>query len=464
MASVGVLGAGISGLTAAFRLQQNDVSVRVFEASDRTGGVIRSEETEGFLVEHGPNSIRAGSATMETLIDDLRLGDKRVWANDASDTRYVVREGNPHPLPRSIGSFLSTDLFSTRAKLRLLAEPFMKEAPEGADESIATFTRRRLGQEVLDYAVAPFVGGVYAGSPEELSVQHALPRLATLERDHGSLFLGAVKRALTGPSNDQENQANLPSGLFSFEGGLQTLPEALAVELGDRIRTDSRVTSLSQEESHWQVTATPASGTSQTHSFDALICTVPLHQLTEINVDIPVDLAPLSNVWYPPLDVLALGYPRGAIEHPERIRDGFGMLIPPREEHVTILGTLFSSTLFPNRAPEDHVLLTTFVGGARAPDVATTDTAHLQALVERDLDRLLGVHGDPSFRRHVHWPNALPQYTVGYGRVKDTLDRIERRHPRLAFAGNYRQGVSVGDALTSGDEAATRILDRLNER
>jgi Protoporphyrinogen oxidase len=190
MPDVGIIGAGISGLAAAYRLHEQGLSVQVLEASGKTGGVIQSDSSGGFLVEDGPNSIRAGAPALEALIDALHLHDERVWANDEADTRYVVRDGRPTPLPRSVGSFLTTDLFSVRAKLRLLAEPFIGRAA-GEEESVAQFTKRRLGPEVLKYAVAPFVGGVFAGTPDDLSVQHALERLAALEDESGSLLLGA---------------------------------------------------------------------------------------------------------------------------------------------------------------------------------------------------------------------------------------------------------------------------------
>ena len=457
MPTVGVIGAGIAGLAAAYQLDQEGASVQVFEASDRVGGAIRSERTDGFLVEHGPNSVRAGSAALEMIIDDLGLNDERIWANDTADTRYVVRDGEPTPLPRSVGSFLTTDLFSTRAKLRCLAEPFIGRR-DTTDESVADFTRRRLGREVLDYAIAPFVGGVFAGSPEDLSVEHAFHRLAALEDKYGSLFLGAIRRALA--SSDEETP-DVPSGLFSFRDGLQTLPNALAEALGDRITLNAPVRALNTDGDTWRVAVQSVNEQERTCTFDALICTVPLPQLATMDVDISGDLTPLANVRYPPLSVLALGYPREAVDHSESIRNGFGVLVPPIEDDLNTLGTIFSSTIFPGRAPDGHVLLTTFVGGARAPNRATTDTDSLQSTVERDLSRLLGVEGAPAFRRHVHWPNAIPQYTVGYGTVKETLDEIEQQHPRLAFAGNYRQGVSVGDALTSGVNAAERLPDRL---
>jgi len=455
MPTVGVIGAGIAGLAAAYRLHREGVSVRVLEASDRTGGVIQSESAEGFLVEHGPNSIRAGSAALEHIIAELGLEGERVWATDAANTRYIVRDGSPTPLPTSIRSFLSTDLFSTKAKLRLLGEPFVGTLPSD-DESIADFTRRRLGPEVLDYAVAPFVGGVFAASPDGLSVRHAFGRLANLEDEYGSLFLGAVRRALSG---DDADEPDVPSGLFSFRDGLGTLPNALSDALGDRVHLNAPAHALTQHGDQWRVTVDGPHAERDSRVFDAIVSTVPLHRLTAMDVETPVDLDPLSDVWYPPLSVLALGYPRDAIAHP---LDGFGMLVPPVEDDLNVLGTIFSSTLFPERAPDDHVLLTTFVGGARAPDQASRDADVIQPTVERDLDRLLGVKGFPVFRRHIHWPNAIPQYTLGYGEVKTALDELERHHPRLAFAGNYRQGVAVGDALTSGIEAASRLLDRLH--
>jgi oxygen-dependent protoporphyrinogen oxidase len=218
------------------------------------------------------------------------------------------------------------------------------------------------------------------------------------------------------------------------------------------------VRALTRHGNQWRVTVGGPHGGEDARTFDAIVSTVPLHRLAAMDVETPVDLDPLSDVWYPPLRVLALGYPQDAIAHP---LDGFGMLVPPIEDDLNILGTIFSSTLFPGRAPDDHVLLTTFVGGGRAPKQTTLDRSQLQALVESDLDRLLGVKGPPVFRRHIHWPNAIPQYSPGYAQIKDTLAELERTHPRLAFAGNYRQGVSVGDALDSGTNAAHRLLNRL---
>lgn len=448
MSDIGIIGAGIAGLTAAYRLHQDGHSVQVLEADSRPGGVIRTDTDNDFLVEAGPNTLRP-SPLLETLVEDLDLNSERVWANDAASRRYIVRAGRPHSLPMSVGAFLTSDLFSTGAKLRLLAEPFIGPSPE-SDESLADFTRRRLGREMLDYAIAPFVGGVFAGDPEQLSAQHAFEKLVDLENEYGSLFWGAFRS--DGDPDDT------PSGLYSFQDGIQTLPNTLANRLSDHITYDTRVTQLRENDGQWTIHADGPDG-AYTTSVDALLSTMPLHTLSAITLDTSVDCAPLADVTYPPVQVVALGYERAAVDHP---LDGFGMLVPPVEDDFDILGTLFSSTLFPNRAPDAHVLLTTFVGGARAPALARRAPGAVQSVVERDLERLLGVRADPVFSHHVHWPRAIPQYTRGYGAVKDTLSALETEHPSLFFAGNYRQGVAVGDAAASGADAAHRLQTTLS--
>jgi oxygen-dependent protoporphyrinogen oxidase len=451
MPHVGVIGGGIAGLTAAYRLQQQDVSVQLLEATDRVGGVIQSTQTDGFLVEHGPNSLRP-SEVLEETIANLGLADERVWADDTASTRYVVRDGQPMALPTSVGSFLTTDLFSTRAKLRLLAEPLIGRHSAEDEESLAAFTRRRLGPEVLDYAVAPFVGGVFAGQPEQLSARHAFERLVELEEEYGSLFWGALRSDSSSAAPD-----DAPSSLFSFRDGLETLPAALGHTLGDAITRKAPVTALRHDGEQWTATVDAPENGPSTYSFEAVICTVPLHALGQIELDTPVALDPLDEATYPPVSVVALGYERDAVAHP---LDGFGMLVPPVEDQFDVLGTIFSSTLFPNRAPDNDVLLTTFVGGARNPSLAEESPSAIQDVVGRDLDRLLDVEGEPVFARQVHWPRAIPQYTLGYGAVKDTLSALETTHDRLFFAGNYRDGVAVGDAMASGASAAQRVLDR----
>lgn len=453
MPHIGIIGAGIAGLTAAYHLQQgnDDISIRVLEATDRPGGVIGSHQSNGFLVEKGPNSLRP-TPLLEEIITDLSLERDRVWANELANKRYIVRDGHPTPVPTSVRSFLTSDLFSTRAKLRLLVEPFIsRPTRRDSDERLTDFTRRRLGSEVLQYGVAPFVGGVFAGDPAKLSAQHSFQRLVEWEDEYGSLFWGAIRSR-----NEQTTADDTPSGLFSFRNGLEQLPQRLAETLGDRITYNVPVTDLRHDGTQWIVDTSVTE--TNPYTFDAVISTVPLHAFRRMTVETAVDTSAVEAVSYPPVHIVALGYQQSAVEHP---LDGFGILVPPVEDRFDILGSLFSSTLFPDRAPEDHVLFTTFVGGARDPEIAQRAQEAIQSIVERDLKQLVGVSDDPAFVHHVHWTHAIPQYTVGYGNVKDTLQALEEQHPGLFFAGNFRDGISVGDAMESGASASKRALASL---
>lgn len=448
MPSTAVIGGGVSGLAAAWRLREHGADVTLFEASGRTGGVIRSVRRDGFLVDEGPNTLVARHAVVDETIATLGLEGARVWANEAASRRYVVKDGEAVALPTSPGAFVRSPLLSAGAKLRLLREPFVGHG-EAEDESLADFVRRRLGPEVLDQAVNPFVAGVFAGDPERLSTRHAFPLLHALEREHGSLVRGMLRRARAAKSSDAPRLSSRP---FSFRDGMQALPDALAASLGDAIQTNTPVVELRRDADGWTVT-TQSEGTTQEHRFDAVISTVPLHRLGTLGLG--TDLSPFGEVHHPPVSVLALGFERAQVGH---ALDGFGVLVPEREP-FRLLGALFSSTLFPGRAPEGHVLLTCFTGGMRHPADASLPTDDLVALARADLERLLCVRGNPGFVHRARWEHAIPQYHVGFGRVLAALDALEARHPGLVFAGNYRQGISVGEALRSGLDAADRLLE-----
>lgn len=451
MTSIGVIGGGIAGLTAAYRLQTKGFDVTLFEQSDYVGGKIRSERTEGYLIEHGPNALQTTTPLLETLIEELGLQEDYVEASESAKKRYIVLGGMPVPLPTSITSFLSSELFSPGAKFRLLIEPFVSPADADTEESVADFARRRLGPELLDYGLNPFVGGVFAGDPERLSLRHAFPRLHILEQEHGSLLLGQLRQTLRALL--QENTPRRKT-LFSFQEGLQTLPDALAEHLGEAVQRRSPITALRHDGNAWVLTVQQDDATTD-RRFDAVLYAAPLHRLSDLDFETGLDLTPLAEVTYPPLSILYFGVPRGQVDHP---LDGFGLLVPEAEKTIDILGTLFSSTLFSDRAPADHVLLTTFVGGARHPGLARADTETLVRKVRRALGRLVGLRDEPTFVRHVYWEHAIPQYETGYNRVKARIEELEAELPSFFMAGNYRQGISVGDAATSGATVAHRII------
>jgi protoporphyrinogen/coproporphyrinogen III oxidase len=450
MASIAIVGAGITGLTAAFRLKQRGSRVVVYEASDRIGGAIKSERRNGYLAELGPNSLAAPTAAVAALLTELKLDSRRVTATAEARTRYIVRRGRLVRLPMTPPELLTSRLFSNAAKLAIFGEPLIESSDSAVDESVAAFVRRRFNQEVVDYLANPFVAGTFAGDPEQLSVRHALPQLQALERTQGSLVKAFMK------GRRANNHAPAGSGsVVSFRDGLQEIPDALARELSAEIRLRSPVTQLRRSERGWTVGAafqTP-------ELYDAVIYAAPAHSLDEIDLDLPGGerLSTLSSIVHPPVAVLALGFRREQISHP---LDGFGFLTPEVERR-RVLGVVFSSTIFPDRAPEGHVMLTVFVGGTRDPDFVQADPQTLTARVLDDLRVLLGAQGEPTFRSVQVWPKAIPQYVLGYGRFKDIADELERRNPGLLLAGTYRDGVSLGEAIGSGERAAARVSELL---
>ena len=452
MARVAVLGAGIAGLVGAYTLQQAGVEVQVLEARHHPGGMIQTSKAGGYLVEHGPNTIRASTPLLERLIDALGLTPDVVEASDAARNRYVVRDGKPVALPTSPPGLLTTQAFSIPGKLRLLMEPFVDPAPPEAEESVATFVRRRLGAEALAYGADPFVAGIFSGVPSNLSVRHAFPALHEMEQTHGSLLRAQWARRGQTPTDAPRYK------VFNFRKGLQQLVDALATAVGP-VATDEQVKRIVPANGRWAVhTAQGWEQTPQTYTVDAVLSTLPLPRLAALEASPAAKSPMLAQVPHPPVTVVALGYPRRNVDHP---LDGFGMLVPKAESDFRILGSIFTSTIFPDRAPEDHVLLTTLVGGARRPALTHQNFHAVRELVEHDLQHLLGVRGEPVLTHYTEWTTGIPQYTVGYGAVKDALQQMEDAHPRFALGGNYRDGISVPDAIASGETAAERLLHEL---
>jgi oxygen-dependent protoporphyrinogen oxidase len=449
---VAIIGGGITGLTAAFKLTQVGIPVTLFESTDRVGGVIQTVRDGEYLAECGPNTILETSPLIGELISDLGLEERRIYSSDQAENRYIVRDKRPVKLPRSPLAFLTTPLFSYRAKARLLAEPFIRRAPADVEESLAKFVRRRLGREFLDYAINPFVAGVYAGSPEQLSVREAFPKLHALEQRYGSLILGQALGAPERKRSGNVSKQNAPK--FSFDQGLGTLTDALGQRLKEQIRTGQAIGKLIKENGAWSL------GQAGEHS--GVLLALPAFRLAEMRVTCeskPISLSMLAGIQYAPVASVVLGFRREDVEHP---LDGFGAL-NPEVEQLNSLGTIFSSSLFPNRAPLGQVLLTSYVGGLRAPHLVSKTPDELCKLVMADLKTVLGVNGEPTYRHVFVHRRAIPQYDVGYDRFKSFMNELETNVSGLFFAGHCRDGVSLVDSIVSGHEAAGRIANHLKK-
>jgi oxygen-dependent protoporphyrinogen oxidase len=444
---IAVLGGGITGLTAAWHLRRAGFLPVVFEQAAQPGGAIGAVRQDGWLHELGPNSLLEGSADVAAFIDEVGLGARRLYAADAAKQRYIVRDGRMVAMPASPPAFLTTKLFSLRAKLALMGEPWRAPAAADSQESVADFVLRRLGREFLDYAINPFVGGVYAGDPALLSVRHAFPKLHALEQEHGSLLRGAWAR---------RNASGGPKGrIFSFPDGLEELPLALARPLGEALRLRHRVVSVARSAAGWRVEFEAAAGRGE-ENFAAVVCALPAGVLAKLRfegVAAASGLAVLAEVKHPAVASVFMGFTRAQVAHP---LDGFGVLVPQVEQRK-LLGTLFSSTLFPGRAPEGHVALTTFVGGMRDPQLARLDEPELLRTVQGELAALLGVQGAPVFTRVQRWPQAIPQYTLDYQRFKDAITAAEASAPGLFIGGNSRDGISMANCIESGRRLAGAV-------
>lgn len=459
MKPVAVIGAGITGLTAAFYLQRHGFPVLLFEASDRTGGAIQSLREGGFLAEFGPNTILQTSPKIGELVHDCGLSERKLDPAPAASARYVVRYQRPIAMPSSPVGMLSTPLFSPKAKLAILREPFVPRRTDGKEESIAEFVVRRLGQEFLDHAIDALVAGVYAGDPHKLSVSQAFPKLGQLEARYGSLIKGQILGARERRKRGEIAKDRAPK--FSFDEGLQVLPDTLTEHLGPALKRNTTVTRLAEISGGWQVW-TSGSGEPESSDYSAVVFTGTAYTLADLQIQAssPVSVREFAAVRYPPVASVVLGFRREDVEHPCQ---GFGMLIP-KIEGFKILGTIFSSSLFPNRAPAGHLTLTSYVGGERYPDLAGLPGDKLAEITSQDLKVLIGVKGKPVFQHTVYYPRAIPQYNVGYGRFRELMTEIERKAPGLFFAGHYRDGISLSDSIVSGRNIADRVTDYLRKQ
>lgn len=442
-----VVGGGLSGLVAAHALQRGGHRVAVVEAADRPGGVIATHHRDGFLFETGANSALDNAPLLAPLLGALGISQQRIETSSGAANRYVVRDGRLVALPMTPRRLIASGAFSTRAKLRLLREPFVARAPAGLEESIAAFVRRRLGAEMLDYAVDPFVSGIYAGDPERLSMQSAFPRLHALEQAHGSLLRGRIAAASERRRNGEPSSP--PPRSFSFRNGMQTLTDALGRSLAHRVdRTE--VTAITPRPSDGYAVACRQERTPlELHARAVIVATPALAAASLVAPHDDAAARALASIVYAPVAIVATAYRRQDVAH---ALDGFGVLVPSRERR-RVLGTLFSSSAFEGRAPPDHALLTTFVGGRRAPDLPATDDAALSRIVDEELAVLLGARR-PLWSEIVRWMRAIPQYELGHGeRVQRIRDACAKR-PGLYLCGSWMDGVSIGDRITSAHAVA----------
>jgi protoporphyrinogen/coproporphyrinogen III oxidase len=452
-----VVGAGISGLVCAYELRKAGIDAQVVESSAAPGGVIRSERREGYLLEIGPQSFNATSAVLN-LCGELHIADQLLQA-PAAAPRYVLVKSTLRPVPLSPPAFIASSLFGPATKLRVLRDILGRSAPLRNDESIAAFTRRKFSRELLDKLVGPFVSGIYAGDPEKLSLRSAFPQLYEAEKSAGSVIRGLLFSA-----RKRSTSTEKPT-LQTFREGNQTLIQALAANLGSnlrcgvtaqRIRTTTASHDTAIDAPTFEVTLL-ANGREELLTTNRLIIATPAQQAATLLRDVdPQFESALSAIAYAPVAVVSLGYPKTAIHHS---LEGFGFLVP-RSSGLRVLGSVWNSSLFPNRAPEGHVLLTSFVGGATDPSAVSLPESEIISTVHRELAFVLGISQPPSVSHVQAWQRAIPQYNLGHVQHISQLAQMQSQYQSIRLIGNYLRGPALGacveQALTVAQEAIKR--------
>ena len=439
-----VIGAGISGLACAYRLKRLGLPVILLEASARVGGLIGSVRKDGFLFESGPQSFQGTEPLLE-LIREVGI-EGELQRADPKAPRFIYLHGKLQKIPMTPQALMASSLLGLKSRAKIASEPFRRTKPPTKEESVADFVRRKFGHEILEYLVAPFVSGVYAGDPEKLSLKAAFPTLEEWEREYGSVLRGAMK------SRSEKEKATGPPPLCSFRDGVGSLAGAIAGKLGNSVRVGAKVTSVGRS-ANYQV-CVECGGQNEMLEAAAVVVSTPAYTAAHIVAQVSSPLTHmLSGVAYAPVAVVACGYYDRQIA--EKL-DGFGFLVP-RSEKVRTLGTVWNSSLFDGRAPAGSVAITSFIGGATDPKIVECSEDEIAAIVQDENARILQISGSPVASAVWKYPKALPQYNLGHGHVVEAIRDGERSNPGLFFCGNYLEGPSLGKCVETANQTALAI-------
>jgi oxygen-dependent protoporphyrinogen oxidase len=461
MTRIAIIGGGISGLAAAFTLEEHrragTIDYALYESSPRLGGVLRTEHIQGCVVEAGPDSFLTEKPWAADLCRAVGLGDQLIGSNDADRKTYILVRGRLIPMPDGLMFMVPTKilptgfspLFSWSTKLRMAQELFHPPRTAEADESVASLVKRHYGAEMVDCLADPLLSGVYGGEAASLSVRAVLPRFAEMERAHGSL--GRAMLAARRKIPRSANQAAPP--LFtSLKNGMQQLVASLIPRLNQpSLITNARVESIQHDTGGWSVSAGSKSG-----HFDAVILALPTYAAAQLlSIASPELSAELGAIVYSSSITVGLGYNRDVRQS---LPPGFGFLVP-RSEGKRLLAATFVHNKFPHRAPEDRAALRCFFAGSTAENIWQLSDDAIIAIVRNELRQILGLRARPLFARVYKWKSAMAQYGVGHLERLDRIERMRQQLPKLALAGNGYRGIGVPDCVRSGQDAVKQVLN-----
>jgi len=445
-----IIGGGISGLSLAFALLQkrHNIELRVFEGEGEAGGKIRTVKTEGFLCEASVNGFLNNRPETLTLASKLSLNPLK--SNDNARKRLILSNNKLQLIPDNPKSFFTSGFLSISGRLRVLLELLMPKG-NADDESLESFGIRRVGKEFFEKLLDPLASGIYAGDPSKMSIRSCFGKVFDIEKKYGSLIRGFIAMSKEAKKTGKRASAG-PSGvLYSFAEGMISLINALKNSLGERIITGKQLISVEKRPNLYELFF--QDGT--VYESDIVIFAIPANNLAIIISNMDKTIAKiLETITYPPVTVVATGLAKNKIGQD---MNSFGFLIPSTENRNT-LGTLFDSSIFSNRAPSGKVLLRTFVGGARKPELAMLDDDKIVNMVMKELSDILKITSDPDFVRIFRWPKAIPQYLIGHHRKLQQLDEQLQNHKGLYLTGNAYRGVSVNDCIANNLLLAEKVV------
>ena len=445
-----IIGAGLTGLTVAFYLQKAGKKVLLLEKSDRTGGVIHTINENGFVYETGPNTGVIGTPEIVQLFDDLKDDIKLEIANAKAKYRWIWKSGKWNALPSGPISAIATPLFSLKDKFRILAEPF-REPGNNPDESVADLVLRRMGKSYLDYAVDPFISGVYAGDPHKLITKHALPKLYNLEQNYGSFIKGAAKKKKE-PKTEIEKRVSRE--VFSVYGGLKNLTDALTSKIGqDHIVLNASETEINPHEDAYRVKFVTNNETQEIIT-RKVITTIDADHLPSLLPFLPVnEMKQITNLNYAKVVQFIAAYKNW---NGKELK-AFGGLVPSKEKR-DVLGILFTSSLFENRAPKGGAILSVFMGGINKPEIIEMTDDEIKKIALKEIKETLKTEQQADLMKIFRYQKAIPQYELSSGKRFESIEKIETQYPGLILAGNIRDGIGMADRVKQAKQIADKLI------
>jgi len=421
-----ILGSGISGLTLGFYLQKKNRDFLVFDSSKIAGGNISTINKKGFICENGPNTVLINNESIRNLISELKIKGDVIYPNNNNNKRFLIKKGKLIKIPQSFIQFLKSNFLSLSGKIRIFFEIFIKKS--NTNLSVYDFFKRRFGKEFHDRLIEPFLTGVYAGDTRKMSTKHVLKKIWEFEQNNGSVILGFIKK---------KSGNGIPKS-FNFKNGLCVLTNKIYQKIKDKIRLDSKITSISKIGNFYEITI----NNDVKYRCNKLISTIPAYSLSKVIFDKKLSES-LKKISYCPIYVLHLGLEKQKIK---KDISGFGVLTKP-SDNKSFLGIIFNSRIFPHVAPADKDLITVMVGGTRQEQLLKIDKHLLLEKILRDIRKLISYNGDIIMKHDFLWKRGIPQFGLDHDYIINQIKNFENKNKNMYVIGNYFNGISVSDCI-----------------